>query len=77
MKNNKKQTIKITTKKAQGTVTYAVKSAASKKAITVSKKGVVTIAKGAKTGKYVVSVTAAGNKNYKAKTKTVTIKVTK
>lgn len=77
VKNNKKQTIKITTKKAQGTVTYAVKSAASKKAITVSKKGVVTIAKGAKTGKYVVSVTAAGNKNYKAKTKTVTIKVTK
>ena len=77
VKNNKKQTIKITTKKAQGTVTYAVKSAASKKAITVYKKGVVTIAKGAKTGKYVVSVTAAGNKNYKAKTKTVTIKVTK
>ncbi|MGN0959644.1 MAG: hypothetical protein ACI4OC_02760 [Coriobacteriales bacterium] len=77
VKNNKKQKIQITTKKAQGTVTYAVKSAASKKAITVSKKGVVTIAKGAKTGKYVISVTAAGNKNYKAKTKTVTIKVTK
>lgn len=77
VKNNAKQTVKLTVKKAQGKVTYSVKSAPSKKAVKVSSKGVVTIAKGAKTGKYVINVKAAGNKNYKAKTKTVTIKVTK
>ncbi|MGN0039092.1 MAG: hypothetical protein ACI36Y_08195 [Coriobacteriales bacterium] len=77
VKNNAKQTVKLTVKQAKGAVTYSVKSAPSKKAISVSKKGVVTIAKGAKTGKYVINVKAAGTKSYDSKTVKVTIKVTK
>ena len=77
VKNNAKQTVKLTVKNAKGAVTYSVKSAPSKKAVKVSKKGVVTIAKGAKAGKYVISVKAAGTKAFKAATKNVSIKVVK
>ena len=47
------------------------------KYITVDKKGKVTVKKGAKIGTYVVRVSAAGNSNYKAAAKDVTVKVTK
>ncbi len=77
VKNNAKQTVKLTVKNAKGAVTYSVKSAPSQKAVKVSKKGVVTIAKGAKAGKYVISVKAAGTKAFKAATKNVSIKVVK
>lgn len=75
VKNNKKTTVKLNIKKAQGEVSCSV-SGPSKK-VTVTKAGKVTVAKGAKTGKYTVTVTAAGNETYKAGTKKVTIKVTK
>lgn len=63
----------------QGTISYKVVKAPSKasKYITVDKKGKVTVKKGAKIGTYVVRVSAAGNNNYKAATKDVTVKVTK
>lgn len=72
--------IKISVKKAKafkGKVTYKVvkypKNA--KKYISVSKKGVVTLQKGAKKGTYKVKVYVAGYKKYNPKTKTITIKV--
>lgn len=63
----------------QGTISYKVVKAPSKasKYITVDKKGKVTLKKGAKIGTYVVRVSAAGNSNYKAAAKDVTVKVTK
>lgn len=63
----------------QGTISYKVVKAPSKasKYITVDKKGKVTVKKDAKIGTYVVRVSAAGNSNYKAATKDVTVKVTK
>ena len=63
----------------QGTISYKVVKAPSKasKYITVNKKGKVTVKKGAKIGTYVVRVSAAGNSNYKAAAKDVTVKVTK
>ena len=64
-------------KKAKGAVTFAKKSGS--KNITVNKKtGVVTVKKGLKANKtYTVKVTvkAAGNKFYKSRQKTVTLKV--
>jgi hypothetical protein len=79
-KANKKTTIKkakaFTVKKAQGKVTFKKKS--GNKKITVSKAGKVTVRKGLKKGKTYkvkVKVTAAGNKNYLARTKTVVLKV--
>lgn len=66
----------LTVSKAKGTVTYA-KVSGSKK-ITVSKKtGKITVKKGLKKGTYKVKikVKAAGNKNYKAAEKTVTVKI--
>lgn len=62
-------------KKAQGAVTY--KKVSGVKTVTVSKAGKVTVKKGAKAGVYTVKVKvrAAGNANYKAKTKTVSLKV--
>ncbi|MGN0078378.1 MAG: hypothetical protein ACI36V_06305 [Coriobacteriales bacterium] len=75
VKNKKKSTVKLNIKKAQGEVTCTV-SGPSKK-VTVSNDGKVTVAKGAKAGKYTVSVTAAGDKAYKAKTVKATIKVVK
>ena len=77
----KAQTIKasaaFTIKNAQGTVTYKKKSGSSGKLSINSKTGLITVKKGTKAGTYkiVVAVTAAGNKQYKAGTKTVTVKV--
>ena len=58
----------FTATKAQGTVTY--KKASGDAKLKISKQGKVTVAKGAKKGKHTmkVNVTAAGNKNYAAKT---------
>ena len=60
--------------KAKGKVTY--KKTKSNKKITVAKNGKVTVKKGLKAGTYnvKVKVTAAGNKNYKKGSKTVTLK---
>ena len=76
----KKQVIRKTKafkiSKAQGTVTFQ-KTSGNKK-ITVNKKtGKITIKKGLKKGTYKVkvNVTAAGSANYKALTKTVTVKI--
>ena len=77
----KAQTIKasdaFTIKNAQGTVTFKKKSGSSGKLSINSKTGLITVKKGTKAGTYklVVAVTAAGNKQYKAGTKTVTVKV--
>ena len=46
-----------------------------KKYISVSKKGKVTLKKGAKKGTYKIVVKCAGSKNYKSGSKTITIKV--
>ncbi len=65
-----------TAKKGQGTVTYTKKSGNGK--ITIAKKtGKVTVKKGLKKGTYTVKVKvkAAGTKNYKALTRTVTFKI--
>ena len=65
----------ITVSKAQGKVTY--KKSSGNKNITVSSSGKITIKKGLKKGTYKikVNVKAAGNANYKSKTKTVTVKI--
>ncbi len=66
----------IAVSKAQGTVTYA--KASGNKKITVNKKtGKFTVKKGLKKGTYKVrvKVTAAGNKNFAKKTKTVTVTI--
>ena len=65
-----------TSKKGKGTVTYTKKSGNGK--ITIAKKtGKVTVKKGIKKGTYTVKVNvrAAGTKNYKALTRTVTFKI--
>lgn len=73
------QTVKgaITVRNAQGTVTYKKTGGDSKLAIN-AKTGVITVKKGTAKGTHniTVKVTAAGDKNYKAKTKTVTVKIT-
>ena len=77
----KKQSIKasdaFTIRNAQGTVTYKKKSDSSDKLSINSGTGRITVKKGTKKGTYklVVAVTAAGNDQYKAGTKTVTVKV--
>ena len=77
----KKQTIKaskaFTIKGAQGTVSYKKKSGSSNKLSINAKTGVITVKKGTKKGTYkiVVAVTAAGNEQYEARTKKVTVKV--
>ena len=65
-----------TTKKGKGTVTYT-KSKGNKKITIAKKTGKVTVKKGLKKGTYTVKVKikAAGTKNYKALTKTVTFKI--
>ena len=65
-----------TTKKGQGTVTYT-KSKGNKKITIAKKTGKVTVKKGLKKGTYTVKVKikAAGTRNYKALTKTVTFKI--
>ena len=76
---NKNQTIikakAFTITKAQGKVTFE-KVSGSKK-LTITSGGKITVAKGTKKGTYriKVMVTAAGNKNYKAGSKTVTVKI--
>jgi len=65
------------TRKAQGKVTYA-KVSGSSSALTVNKTtGKVTVKKGTKKGTYTIKikVTAAGNANYKALTKTIACKI--
>lgn len=78
----KKKAVKIQRKtaislsKAQGTVTYKKTGGNSK--ISVNKKtGKITVGKGLKKGTYKVKikVKAAGSKNYKALTKTVTVTI--
>ena len=81
----KKKTQKIARKKAfkisdaKGTLTFtmAQKDKKAKNKITVSKKGVVTVKKGLKKGKYTikVSVKAAGNEAYAPKSQTVAVKI--
>ena len=81
----KKKTVKVARKKAftvkaaKGKVTYKVAKydKKAKKKITVSKAGKVTVKKGLARGLYKlkVKVRAAGNASYKAKTRTVTLKV--
>ena len=64
------------TKKAQGKVTYKKVSGAKKLSIN-AKTGKITVKKGTKKGTYKIKVrvTAAGSANYKAATKTLTLKV--
>ena len=79
---NKKRTIKRArvlkfTKKAKGKVSY--KKISGSKYLTINKKnGAVTVKKGTAKGTYKIKirVKAAGNKNYKAGTKKVTVKIT-
>ena len=61
--------------KGQGKVTYTPNTAAKKAKIKVAAAGKVTVPKKCRKGTYKITVKAAGNKNYKAGTKTVTIKV--
>ena len=72
----------IKVQKAQGKVTYKLKSAKKsgksyKKYFKVSKKGKITVKKKLKKGTYKlkIKVKAAGNSAYLAKTKTVTVKI--
>lgn len=73
----KKQVVKaITVKKAKGKVTYTKAGGSAK--LTVNKTtGKITVKKGTKKGTYKakVKVKAAGNGNYKALTKTVTVTI--
>ena len=78
LKKNKKTFTKagvFTVKKARGSVTF--KKVSGSKNLTISKAGKITVKKGTKKGTYKikVAVTAAGNDNYKAGTKNVTVKV--
>ena len=79
-KASKKTTIKktkaFTVKKAKGKVTF--KKVKGNKKVTITKAGKVVVKKGLKVGKTFkikVKVTAKGNTSYKAKSKTVTLKV--
>ena len=76
-----KQTVKkaITVTKNKGKVTFTRVKKGSSKYLKISKKGVITVAKGKyKKGavlKIKVTITAAATKNYKKYTKTVTVKI--
>ena len=72
-----KKTFKIKATKAQGAVSYSVTKAAKKAGVSVSKAGKVTIKKGTKKDTYKVTVTAAGNDEYSAGSKTVKVKIVK
>lgn len=69
----------FTVKNAQGKVSYKVATydKKAKKKITVSSSGKVTVKKGLKKGSYKikVNVNAAGNEEYKAVTKTITLTI--
>ncbi|MBQ3291983.1 MAG: leucine-rich repeat protein [Mogibacterium sp.] len=72
-----KQTVKaLTVANAVGKVTYK-KAGGSKKLSVNAKTGKITVKKGTKKGSYKikVKVTASGDSNYKAATKTVTVKI--
>lgn len=81
MVKKNKQTVKkaITVKNANGTVTYVKVAKGSSKYLKISKKGVITVAKGKYKKNTVlkinVKVTAKGNANYMSGSKTVTVKV--
>lgn len=65
---------------ADGTLTYKVTATPSKKAakyLTVTKKGKVTVKKGAPAGIYTITVSAAETTNCQAASKEVTVKVNK
>ena len=61
--------------KGQGKVTYTLNAAAKKAKVKVAANGKVTVPKKCKKGTYKIMVKAAGNKNYKAGSKVVTITV--
>ena len=75
----KKQTIALnkamTVSNAQGAVTF--KKSKGNKKITVANNGKITVKKGLKKGKYkvIIQVTAAGNDEYNAAVKTVTVTI--
>lgn len=69
----KKQTVTLTAKNTCGKVSYKV----SNSTYMTVKNNVVTFKKGTPAGTYKVTVKAAGNEEYKAASKTVTIKVVK
>ena len=76
-KKAKKITLKVTSN-SKGKVTYSVDtntSASLKKYIKVSKKGVITLKKGAKKGTYYVSVKVAGKGSYAPTTKIIKVVV--
>ena len=73
--NKKKASFKIGASKGQGKVTYTLSKAAKKAKIKVTKKGEVIIPKKCRKGTYKITVKAAGNANYNAGKKVVTIKV--
>ena len=58
-------------------MSYSVTKAAKKAGVSVSKAGKVTIKKGTKKDTYKVTVTAAGNDEYSAGSKTVKVKIVK
>lgn len=74
----KKITIKLNAKTTgDGKLTYKISKYPKngKKCISVSKKGIVTLKKGAKKGTYKVKITASSTSKCKAATKTISIKV--
>ena len=78
VKYSKKKATSVTVKASgQGKKKYstALTSKKLRKYISVNSKGKVTLKKGAKKGTYKVTVKYYGNRNYKAGTKTILIKV--
>ena len=83
LKDVKKKTVTVkkafTVKGAKGKLSYTRVKKGSSKYLLLSKKGKVTVKKGAKKGTYtiIIKITAKGTKNYKKKsvTKKVTVKV--
>lgn len=74
-KLSKEAAFNIGASNARGKITYAPDSASKKAKIKVSSSGNVTVPKKCGKGTYKITVRAAGNGNYKAGTKTVTIRV--
>lgn len=78
VKYSKKKATSVTVKaRGQGKKKYstALTSKKLRKYISVNSKGKVTLKKGAKKGTYKVTVKYYGNRNYKAGTKTISIRV--
>ena len=72
----KKEKVTFTIKaKAKTKVSYSVQNRKAKRCISVTKKGKVTVKKGAKKGSYKITVKAAAAKNYKSASKAFTIKI--